>query len=100
MNIINCGLRDELSVDFSRACAQLAEARLRQDEKDTSANRAAVAECWTSIDAVLDIYLLDMQLQEVEPGARADASTSPGGSYKPSPVLETRQPRGHDRGGV
>jgi hypothetical protein len=64
MNIINCSLRDELSVDFSRARAKLAEARLRQDEKDTSANRAAVAECWTHIDAVLDMYLLDMQLQE------------------------------------
>ena len=86
MNIISCSLRDELSVDFSRARAELAEARLRQDEKDTSANRAAVAECWTRIDAVLDMYLLDMQLQEVESGARADASSSPGSSYKPSPV--------------
>src|SRR3954453_10191479 len=55
MNIIGCSLRDELSVDFSRACAELAEARLRQDEKDTSANRAAVAECWTRIDAVLKV---------------------------------------------
>jgi hypothetical protein len=86
MNIINCSLRDELSVDFSRARAQLAEARLRQDEKDTPANRAAVAECWTRIDAVLDMHLLDMQLQEAEPGARADASTSPGSSYRPCPV--------------
>ncbi len=86
MNIISCSLRDELSVDFSRACAQLAEARLRQDEKDTSTNRAAVAECWTRIDAVLDMYLLDMQLQEVEPGARAEASSSPGSSYKLSLV--------------
>ena len=68
MNIIGCSLRDELSVDFSRACAQLAEARLCQDEKDTSASRAAVAECWTRIDAVLDMYLLDMQLRKVEPG--------------------------------
>jgi hypothetical protein len=86
MNIISCSLRDELSVDFSRARAQLAEARLRQDEKDTSANRAAVAECWTRIDAVLDMYLLDIQLRKVEPGARTDASTSSSSSYKPSPV--------------
>ncbi len=86
MNIISCSLRDELSVDFSRARAELAEARLRQDEKDTSANRAAVAECWTRIDAVIDMYLLYMQLRKVEPGARADASTSSGSSYKPSPV--------------
>ena len=100
MKIISSSLHDELGVDFSRACAQLAEARLRQDEKDTSTNRAAVAECWIHIDAVLDMYLLDIQLRKVEPGARADASTSSGSSYKPSPVLETRQPRGHDRGGV
>ena len=63
MNIISCSLRDELSVDFSRACAQLAEARLRQDGKDTAANRAAVAEWWARIDAVLDMYLLDAYLQ-------------------------------------
>ena len=86
MNIISCSLRDELSVDVSRARAKLAEARLRQDEKDTSANRASVVECWTRIDAVLDMYLFDMQLREVEPGARADASSSWGNSYKPSPV--------------
>ncbi len=64
MNIVSCSLHDELSVDFSRARAELAEARLRQYAKDTSANRAAVAECWTRIDAVLDMYLLDMQLQQ------------------------------------
>ena len=86
MNIIGCSLHDELSVDFLPACAQLAEARLRQDEKDTSANRAAVAECWTRIDAVLDMYLLDMQLRKVEPGARADASSYLGNDYRPSPV--------------
>ena len=86
MNITSYSLREELAVDFSRACAQLAEARLRQIEKDTPANRAAVAECWARIDAVLDMYLLDMQLRGVEPGARADASSSSGSSYKPSPV--------------
>jgi hypothetical protein len=64
MNIISCSLRDELSVDFSQACAQLAETRLRQDEKDTPANRAAVAEHWARIDAVLDMYLLDTYLQK------------------------------------
>ena len=88
MNIIGCSLHDELSVDFLRACAQLAEARLRQDAKDTSANRAAVADCWTRIDAVLDMYLLDMQLRKVEPGVRADASSSLGSSSRPSPVLD------------
>ena len=88
MNIIGCSLHDELSVDFLRACAQLTEARLRQDAKDTSANRAAVADCWTRIDAVLDMYLLDMQLRKVEPGAQADASSSLGSSSRPSPVLD------------
>lgn len=68
MNIVSCSLRDELSVDFSRARAQLAEARLRQDKKDTSANRAAVAECWTRIDAILDMYLLDSNFQEEKCG--------------------------------
>lgn len=70
MNTISGSLRDELGVDFSRACAQLAEVRLCQDVKDTSANRAAVVECWTRIDAVLDMYLLDRQLREVQPWAR------------------------------
>jgi hypothetical protein len=64
MNITSYSLREELAVDFSRACAQLAEAQIRQDEKDTPANRAAVAECWARIDAVLDMYLLDTHLQE------------------------------------
>jgi hypothetical protein len=86
MKIISSSLHDELGVDFSRACAQLTEARLRQEQKDASANRAAVAECWTRIDAVLDMYLLDMHLRKVEPGARADASTSSSSSYKPSPL--------------
>src|SRR3712207_5230579 len=30
MNIFSCSLRHELSVDFSRACAQLTEARIHQ----------------------------------------------------------------------
>jgi hypothetical protein len=64
MNIISCSLRDELSVDFSRVCAQLAEARLRQAEKDMPSNRAVVAECWARIDAVLDMHLLDTHFQE------------------------------------
>ncbi len=64
MNFISCNLRDELGVDFSRACAELAEARLRQAEKDMPANRAAVAECWAQIDAVLDMHLLGTHPQQ------------------------------------
>ena len=68
MNITSYSLHKELNVDFSRACAQLAEARLRQDGKDTPANRAAVVECWARIDAVLDMYLLDTYLQKGQLG--------------------------------
>jgi hypothetical protein len=57
MTVTMLDLRDELSVDFAAACAVLAEARLRQEQKDTHANRAAVAECWSQVDAVLDLYL-------------------------------------------
>jgi hypothetical protein len=64
MNITSYSLREELAVDFSRACAQLVEARLRQVEKDTPANRAAVAECWARIDTLLDMHLLDTYLQK------------------------------------
>jgi len=64
MNIASYSLREELTVDFSRASAQLAEARLRQVEKDTPANRAAVTECWARIDAVLDMHLLDTYFQK------------------------------------
>ncbi len=50
-------IRTELDVDLCLARQQLLEARLRQRRKDTPANRAAVAECWTRIDTVLDICL-------------------------------------------
>jgi len=78
MNIISCSLRDELSVDFSRARAELAEAKLRQDEKDTSANRAAVAECWTGIDAILDMYLLDTFSRKESEGATTERALCTG----------------------
>ncbi len=86
MSSISYSLHAELSIDFLRACAQLAEARLRRDDKDTWANRADVVECWACIDAVLDMYLLDMQLRGVESGARADTSRSSVSSYAPSSV--------------
>jgi hypothetical protein len=57
MTTICASLADELRHDFSRARAQLVEARLRQVEKDTPANRAAVTQRLTVIDAVLDMYL-------------------------------------------
>ena len=55
--VVDLDLRDQLSLDFTRACDQLVEARHRQRRKDTPATRATVADCATSIDAVLDVYL-------------------------------------------
>jgi hypothetical protein len=57
MTALCTGLAVELQHDFSRAQAQLGEARLLQMEKDTPANRAAVTRWLTLIDAVLDMYL-------------------------------------------
>lgn len=64
MNITSYSLREKLAADFSRAYAQLAEAQLRQIEKDVPANRATVAECWARIDLILDMYLLNTYLQK------------------------------------
>ena len=51
------GLRSVLEDDFDLACCEWAEARLQQQQKDTPAHRAAVAEWTERIDAVLDLYL-------------------------------------------
>ena len=50
-------LVEELKHDFLRTRVRLAQARLRQTLKDTPANRAAVAECRTQIDRILDMHL-------------------------------------------
>ena len=50
-------LASVLSLDFSTACCELAEARLEQSRKDTPGHRAAVAELRARIDAMLDMYL-------------------------------------------
>jgi hypothetical protein len=46
-----------LELRFSWARAQLIEARRRQRQKDTLANRMTVAQCRGLVDAVLDDYL-------------------------------------------
>ena len=51
------GLRSVLEEDFDLACCEWSEARLQQQQKDTPAHRAAVAEWTERIDAVLDLYL-------------------------------------------
>jgi hypothetical protein len=50
-------LRTELDVDLAGATLYLVEARLRRQEKDTAANRRAVAERLDRIDALLDMRL-------------------------------------------
>lgn len=51
-------LRFELVRDFTEARFRLAEARLTLADKDTPANRQAVADRLAEIDDVLDLYLL------------------------------------------
>ncbi len=57
MTIVQDHLVDQISVDFAEACAELARTRLRKQEKDSKANRSAVAECHARIDVVLDLFL-------------------------------------------
>jgi hypothetical protein len=57
MTVLIEDLRTELLIDFAGVCEELAEARLRQQQKDTPQHRAAVAECLAWIDSVLDVYL-------------------------------------------
>jgi hypothetical protein len=56
MTTMCASLVEELEHDFSRACEQLVRARRRQAEKDSLANRAAVAERLAIIDDILDLY--------------------------------------------
>jgi hypothetical protein len=56
MTATDC-LRDPIGPDFALACSQLTEARLAQCRKDSSGNRARVAECRARIDSILDTYL-------------------------------------------
>jgi hypothetical protein len=46
-----------LRADFGAARRELAEARIRKQQKDTPDNRADVARALTRVDAVLDTYL-------------------------------------------
>jgi hypothetical protein len=64
MTIVQDTLGDELYLDLSRACVELAEARSRQAERDSAANRADVAECHARIDLLLDMLLETMSSSE------------------------------------
>ena len=50
-------LREELAAEFFRSCRELAEARLRRQEKDTPDNRSVVEDRRAQIDRVLDMYI-------------------------------------------
>lgn len=51
------GAHHGLRLDFFRACTDLADARRRQQAKDTPAHRNAVLDSRARVDAVLDLYL-------------------------------------------
>ena len=57
MTMIVDDLRDVLGADFTQMCTELAEARSRQNQKDTAANRVSVTTCRAQIDTLLDLYL-------------------------------------------
>jgi|1185.fasta_scaffold691851_2 hypothetical protein len=57
MTTICDSLVDQITGDFTQACAELAKARHNQRVKDTPAHRAAVADCRAQVDAVLDLFL-------------------------------------------
>ena len=56
-------LDQELRRDFARASHGLTQARQRQRAKDTPMHRSAVAQGVARIDAVLDMYLLHLEIQ-------------------------------------
>jgi hypothetical protein len=50
-------LETAIHLDLMRARTELAEARLRQRQKDSPSNRAALATCLARMDTALDTYL-------------------------------------------
>jgi hypothetical protein len=50
-------LGDACRLDLARARERLMAARAHQRVKDSTGNRARVAECRAQIDAILDLYL-------------------------------------------
>jgi hypothetical protein len=75
-------LRDAIELELALACGRLTEARLLQCRKDSTGNRARVAECRGWIDAVLDTYL--------DAGCPRDGAGPPAAAR--APVLD-RPPR-------
>jgi hypothetical protein len=48
---------DALNLDLGIARQRLVEAQVRQKDRDSAQNRAAVAESWMRIDTILDLLL-------------------------------------------
>jgi len=55
--VVPGSLADQLGADFAHACTELTRARLRRRARDSREHRAAVEECTTRVDVVLDLYL-------------------------------------------
>jgi hypothetical protein len=54
---VSDALGDVWELDLTQARDRLIAARAHQRAKDSTSNRAHVAECRTQLDAVLDMYL-------------------------------------------
>ena len=55
-------LDEELRRDFVHTSLALAEARRRQQDKDTPMQRRDVLACAARVDAVLDMYLMHLEI--------------------------------------
>jgi hypothetical protein len=62
-------LHHELLRDFVQACSEFSQARRQQRAKDSPAHRAAVLDSRARVDAVLDMYLIYVEIEHVLPAA-------------------------------
>lgn len=77
-------LRRAIELDFASMCTQLTEARQRQRQKDSTGNRASVAECRARIDAILDLHLETEGRRGADvPAARPDCAFAAAGPSAP-----------------
>jgi hypothetical protein len=57
VTIVENSVTDQLSADFTRACAELANARRLMRTRDSIPHRAAVTEWERAVDVLLDMLL-------------------------------------------
>ena len=72
MTVVQDDLAVQISADLSRIRRELTQARYRQRQKDSGANRAAVAACRARMDVVLDL-LLEVRRAELSTVRSVDA---------------------------